>query len=122
MQVSIAIIARVVFTFLLVAADVTESCKPFYYGHVTCQRQPPMALRRPGGRVITQVTDPLISNMNVELYSLVAKKSGKYISVQLPSPQCCVAVIGERRQLLLSGDVETNPGTVSSDAVPADFQ
>ncbi|XP_037502608.2 uncharacterized protein LOC119377056 [Rhipicephalus sanguineus] len=48
-------------------------------------------------------------------YQAPTKKSSDYFLVQLPSPQCCLLLISEcidviRALLLLSGDVETNPG------------
>ncbi|XP_050023709.2 uncharacterized protein [Dermacentor andersoni] len=48
-------------------------------------------------------------------YQAPSKKSSDYFLVQLPSPQCCILLISEcieaiRALLLLSGDIETNPG------------
>ncbi|XP_050023164.1 uncharacterized protein [Dermacentor andersoni] len=51
-----------------------------------------------------------------ERFSLFAKKSNNYFLVQLPSPQCLNAVLADcfhvvfSLLLLLSGDIETNPG------------
>ncbi|XP_037498724.1 uncharacterized protein LOC119372322 [Rhipicephalus sanguineus] len=55
-------------------------------------------------------------------YSLFNKKSSDYCLVQLPSPQCCLALFGEcvhviQSLLLLSGDVETNPGPSMNDVL-----
>ncbi|XP_042143950.1 uncharacterized protein LOC121834265, partial [Ixodes scapularis] len=80
------------------------------------QRRPPAALCGLGGCARTQATNPLVFAMQVgKPYGLFAKKSSNYFLVQLPSPQCCLAICAEcvhvvRFLLLLSGDVETNPG------------
>ncbi|XP_077496486.1 uncharacterized protein LOC144107366 [Amblyomma americanum] len=59
-------------------------------------------------------------------YTLFAKRSSNYILVQFPSPQCCVAIAAECvtvvHSLLLSGDIETNPGPNDSSAVLAELK
>ncbi|XP_077507280.1 uncharacterized protein LOC144116387 [Amblyomma americanum] len=60
-------------------------------------------------------------------YTLFAKRSSNYILVQFPSPQCCVAIAAEcvtvvHSLLLVSGDIETNPGPNDSSAVLAELQ
>ncbi|XP_070392942.1 uncharacterized protein [Dermacentor albipictus] len=56
-----------------------------------------------------------------------SKKSSNYLLVQLPSPQCCIAIATEcihviRLLLIISGDIETNPGPASLDTVLAELQ
>ncbi|XP_075748106.1 uncharacterized protein LOC142814049 [Rhipicephalus microplus] len=60
-------------------------------------------------------------------YALFAKKTSNYVLVQLPSPRCCLAVAAEcvsviHSLLMLSGDVETNPGPGGNDAVLTELQ
>ncbi|CAN7945762.1 unnamed protein product, partial [Ixodes hexagonus] len=92
------------------------------------QRRPPAALCGLGGCATTQTTNPLVFAMQVcKPYCLFAKKSSNYFLVQLPSPQCCLAICAEcvhvvRLLLLLSGDVETNPGPDQPDAVLVELQ
>ncbi|XP_077551219.1 uncharacterized protein LOC144164831 [Haemaphysalis longicornis] len=64
-----------------------------------------------------QFAYPFIPTMQVSKHSsLYAKKSSDYFLVQLPGPQCLVAILAECLHavfsvlLLLSGDIETNPG------------
>ncbi|CAN8025274.1 unnamed protein product, partial [Ixodes persulcatus] len=66
----------------------------------------------------TQSTNPLALAMQVSKpYVTYSKKSSDYFLVQLPSPQFCVSIAIECVEVmhsllvvLLSGDVETNPG------------
>ncbi|XP_054924418.1 uncharacterized protein [Dermacentor andersoni] len=81
------------------------------------QEQPPVALCGLGGFATAQATNPFVFVMQVgERFSLFAKKSNNYFLVQLPSPQCLNAVLVDcfhvvfSLLLLLSGDIETNPG------------
>ncbi|XP_075547628.1 uncharacterized protein LOC142582112 [Dermacentor variabilis] len=81
------------------------------------QEQPPVALCGLGGFATAQATNPFVFVMQVgERFSLFAKKSNNYFLVQLPSPQCLNAVLADcfhlvlSLLLLLSGDIETNPG------------
>ncbi|XP_077537499.1 uncharacterized protein LOC144149692 [Haemaphysalis longicornis] len=61
-----------------------------------------------------------------EQSSLFSKKSSNYCLVQLPSPQCCVCMAFECIDvihcllILLSGDIESNPGPLDDGAVILD--
>ncbi|XP_049269120.1 uncharacterized protein LOC119386531 [Rhipicephalus sanguineus] len=60
-------------------------------------------------------------------YTLFAKKSSNYVLVQFPSPRCCLAIAAEcvsiiHSLLMLSGDIETNPGPSGNDAVLTELQ
>ncbi|XP_037508477.2 uncharacterized protein LOC119384916 [Rhipicephalus sanguineus] len=76
----------------------------------------------------TQPSNPLIFAMQVsKSYTLFAKKSSNYVLVQFPSPRCCLAIAAEcvsviHSLLMLSGDVETNPGPSGNDAVLTELQ
>ncbi|XP_049268747.1 uncharacterized protein LOC125757325 [Rhipicephalus sanguineus] len=70
-----------------------------------------------GGYATEQSSNPLLFAMQVgRKSSFVSKKSSNYCLVQLPSPQHCVCLAFECIDaihcllLLLSGDIETNPG------------
>ncbi|XP_075533570.1 uncharacterized protein LOC142566615 [Dermacentor variabilis] len=69
-----------------------------------------------GGCASAQATNPLYFAMQVSrTYHSFGKKSSNYFLIQLPSPWCCATIAIEcvhviRSLLLLSGDVETNPG------------
>ncbi|XP_077485847.1 uncharacterized protein LOC144096897 [Amblyomma americanum] len=92
------------------------------------ERQSPAALCGLGGCTMKQTTNPLLLIMQVSNpYTLFAKKTSNYCLVQLPRPQCCVDVVIEcletiRILLLLSGDIETNPGPASAEAVLAELK
>ncbi|XP_065284655.2 uncharacterized protein [Dermacentor albipictus] len=74
-----------------------------------------------GGCATTVSRNMLAFTMQVSAkYSLFCKKCSNYCLVQLPSPQCCLAMLSEcvhaiQSLLLLSGDVETNPGPSIAD-------
>ncbi|XP_075550760.1 uncharacterized protein LOC142584539 [Dermacentor variabilis] len=74
-----------------------------------------------GGCATTLSRNMLAFTMQVSAkYSLFSKKCSNYCLVQLPSPQCCLAMLSEcvhaiQSLLLLSGDVETNPGPSIAD-------
>ncbi|XP_049514379.1 uncharacterized protein LOC125941357 [Dermacentor silvarum] len=76
-----------------------------------------------GGCATTVAPNPLVFAMQVGTrHSLFAKRCSDYCLVQLPSPHCCLALIGEcvgviRRLLILSGDIETNPGPDTNDVL-----
>ncbi|XP_077516762.1 uncharacterized protein LOC144127737 [Amblyomma americanum] len=92
------------------------------------ERQLPAALCGLGGCTMKQTTNPLLLIMQVSNpYALSTKKTSNYCLVQLPSLQCCVDVAIEcfetiRILLLLSGDIETNPGPASAEAVLAELK
>nr|XP_037268551.1 uncharacterized protein LOC119159806 [Rhipicephalus microplus] len=73
-----------------------------------------------GGCAPTQTANPFTLVMQVsKTYSLLAKKSSNYLLFQLPSPHCCVLVALEcsrviRALLMMSGDIESNPGPASN--------
>ncbi|XP_077498020.1 uncharacterized protein LOC144108724 [Amblyomma americanum] len=89
---------------------------------------PPAPFCGLGDCTSAQPSNPLIFAMQVsKSYTLFAKRSSNYILVQLPSPQCSVAIAAEcvtvvHSLLLLSGDIETNPGPNDSSAVLAELQ
>ncbi|KAH9371975.1 hypothetical protein HPB48_000466 [Haemaphysalis longicornis] len=81
------------------------------------EQRPSAALRGLGSCATSQRTYRFALVMQVSRYnSLFAKKTSNYYLVQLPSPQCLCEIILECAHttssllLLLSGDVETNPG------------
>ncbi|KAH7981798.1 hypothetical protein HPB52_001108 [Rhipicephalus sanguineus] len=93
----------------------TSTASPHIKAH------PPPAPSR--GLCETQPSNPLIFAMQVsKSHTLFAKKSSDYVLVEFPSPRCCLAIAAEcvsviHSLLMLSGDVETNPGPSGSDAV-----
>ncbi|XP_075722691.1 uncharacterized protein LOC142765500 [Rhipicephalus microplus] len=86
----------------------------------TKERPLPAALCGLGGCAPTQTANPFTLVMQVsKTYSLLAKKSSNYLLFQLPSPHCCVLVALEcsrviRALLMMSGDIESNPGPASN--------
>ncbi|XP_077501283.1 uncharacterized protein LOC144112081 [Amblyomma americanum] len=96
----------------------------------TCIKElhPLTPLRGLGDCTTAQPPNPLTFAMQVSTsYALFAKKSSNYILVQFPSPHCCVAIAVEcahviHSLLMLSGDVETNPGPEGNAAVLAELQ
>ncbi|XP_077528536.1 uncharacterized protein LOC144140913 [Haemaphysalis longicornis] len=80
-----------------------------------------------GGCATEQSSNPLLFVMQVSRQSsLFSKKSSNYCLVQLPSPQCCVCMAFECIDvihcllILLSGDIESNPGPLDDSAVILD--
>ncbi|XP_037512256.1 uncharacterized protein LOC119389039 [Rhipicephalus sanguineus] len=75
-----------------------------------------------------QPSNPLTFAMQVsKSYVLFAKRSSNYFLVQFPSPHCCIAIAVEcahiiRSLLILSGDVETNPGPNGNAAILTELQ
>ncbi|KAH6920756.1 hypothetical protein HPB50_028256 [Hyalomma asiaticum] len=96
----------------------------------TCIMEPhPLtALRGLGDCTTMQPPKPLTFAMQVtQSYVLFAKKSSNYFLVQFPSPNCCISVAIEcvhaiNSLLMLSGDIETNPGPNGNAAVFAALQ
>ncbi|XP_040068339.3 uncharacterized protein LOC115324279 [Ixodes scapularis] len=92
------------------------------------EQHPATALCGLGGCATTRSINPLSYTMQVSLsYVSSSKKSSNYLLVQLPSLQCCIADAREcaqviRRLLMLSGDVETNPGPVTSSEILSELQ
>ncbi|XP_037523675.1 uncharacterized protein LOC119400808 [Rhipicephalus sanguineus] len=79
----------------------------------------PAALCGLGGCAPTQTANPFTLIMQVSKLSLFTKKSSNYLLFQLPRPHCCVFVALEcsrviRALLMMSGDVESNPGPTSN--------
>ncbi|XP_037574056.2 uncharacterized protein LOC119456399 [Dermacentor silvarum] len=80
-----------------------------------------------GGCAQTQTANPFTLVMQVsKAYSLFSKKSSNRFLLQLPSPHCCLLVAVEcsdviRALLMMSGDVESNPGP-DSDALLAELK
>ncbi|XP_037582552.2 uncharacterized protein LOC119466134 [Dermacentor silvarum] len=88
--------------------------------------KPPLSSPAPcglGGCASPQTTNPLHFAMQVSAtYHSFGKKSSNYFLIQLPSPRCCATIVVEcvhamYSLLLLSGDIETNPGPPDIDDV-----
>ncbi|XP_077494384.1 uncharacterized protein LOC144105045 [Amblyomma americanum] len=81
-----------------------------------------------GSCASAQATNPILFTMQVSnKFSLFAKKTSNYFLMQLLSPQCCCSIAAEcsrvlRFLLLLSGDVETNPGPDRYDSILSELQ
>ncbi|XP_077506914.1 uncharacterized protein LOC144116110 [Amblyomma americanum] len=110
------------------AASAAPSSPTAPFASAIKQRHPLSAHCGLCGCATVRTANPLTFVMQVGVpYTLFAKKSSNYCLVQLPSPQCCFCLAVEcvnviRALLLLSGDVETNPGPPNTDAVLAELQ
>lgn len=101
----------------------------------TATDHPPIKGQRPsatlcglGGCATTLPANPVVFAMQVSKpETIFAKKSSNYALIQLLSHQICLAIITEcvsvvRSLLLLSGDIETNPGPINSTTVLTELQ
>ncbi|XP_077491437.1 uncharacterized protein LOC144102044 [Amblyomma americanum] len=92
------------------------------------QLRPPASLCGLGGCATMRSLNPFCFAMQVSKpCCLYAKKSSDYFLIQLPSPQCCLAIVTECSDviislLLLSGDIETNPGPASLETVVTELK
>ncbi|XP_075737251.1 uncharacterized protein LOC142814728 [Rhipicephalus microplus] len=92
------------------------------------EHHPLTPLRGLGDCTTMQPSNPLTFAMQVsKSYVLFAKKSSNYFLVQFPSPHCCITIAVEcahmiHSLLILSGDVETNPGPNGNAAILTELQ
>ncbi|XP_077508998.1 uncharacterized protein LOC144120461 [Amblyomma americanum] len=92
------------------------------------QLRPPASPCGLGGCATMRSLNPFCLAMQVSKpCCLYAKKSSDYFLIQLPSPQCCLAIVTECSDviislLLLSGDIETNPGPASLETVVTELK